>query len=73
MYRTILKEAGIKGVESYKNLYGTKANIFAKVNKGHVDSAWYCEIKQNGQIIINTKYYSYPDSVIEYNKSKVLC
>ena len=33
----ILKLARIKGVKSYKSLYGTKENIFAKVSKGSPD------------------------------------
>ena len=67
MYKDILKQANIKKVESYKKIYGTKENVFAKVHGGQPDSAWYCEIKDNGEIIINTKYYAYPESVIEYN------
>jgi hypothetical protein len=67
MYRNILKKAGIKNVKSYKKIYGTKENVFAKTYNGQSDSSWYCEIKENGEIIINTKYYDYPKSVIEYN------
>ena len=69
MYRTILKKAGIKNVKSYKKIYGTKDNVFAKGSSGYYDSTWYCEIKSDGKILINTKYYDYPKSVIEYNKS----
>tara|TARA_R100001015_G_C4627390_1_gene186868 strand:- start:1667 stop:1891 length:225 start_codon:yes stop_codon:yes gene_type:complete len=67
MYKDILKKAGIKGVKSYKKIYGTKENMFAKTHSGQPDSSWYCEIKDNGKIIVNTKYYDYPKSVIEYN------
>jgi hypothetical protein len=68
-YKTILKEVGIRGVKSYFQLYNTKTNVFAFASKDSVDSAWYCEIKESGEIIINTKYYSIPPKVIEYNKS----
>lgn len=67
MYKDILKKAGIKGVKSYKKLYGTKENMFAKTHSGQPDCSWYCEIKDNGKIIVNTKYYNYPKSVIKYN------
>ena len=69
MYRDILKKAKIRSVKSYKNIYGTKENIFAKVSRGCPDCSWYCEIKENGKIIINTKYYDYTQSVIDYNNS----
>ena len=69
MYRDILKSAEIKNVKSYKSIYGTKENIFAKVYKGQPDSAWYCEIKEDGRILINTKYYEYTKSIIDYNNS----
>ena len=68
MYTEILKKAKINKVKSYKNLYGTKENMFAKVHQGQPDCSWYCKIKDDGKIIINTKYYSYPGSVINYNK-----
>ena len=65
--KSILKKAGIRGVKSYEELYGTKDNVFAKVRNGYPDSAWYCEIKPNGHIVINTKYYGIPESVDKYN------
>ena len=67
--KEILKKAKITGVKSYRQLYGTKKNIFAKCYKGSVDSVWYCEIRESGYIVINEKYYNIPDSVIKYNES----
>ena len=67
-FKNILKTAKITSVKSYKILYGTKNNIFAKVHAKQADSSWYCEIKPTNKIIINTKYYAYTDAIIEYNK-----
>ena len=69
MYNAILKRAGIKGVRSYKDLYGTVPYVFAMYSNGSCDSAWYCEIKSNYEIVINTKYYDVPEGVITHNNN----
>jgi hypothetical protein len=68
-YKEILKQANIKGVKSYKQLYGTKLNMFAFFAKGYADSSWYCKILEDSSIVINTKYYEYSEAVISYNNS----
>jgi hypothetical protein len=68
-YEEILKDAKITNVKSYKTIYGTKENIFACTHMGHPDCSWYCEIKETGEIIINTKYYKYTEDIINYNKT----
>ena len=69
IYRDILKKAGIKSVKSYKEIYGTKENLFAKVHNGLPDCSWDCEIDDDGTIFVNTKYYNYTESIIDYNNS----
>ena len=70
-YKDILMKAGIKSVKSYKQLYKTKCNLFAKSTKTSTDSSWYCEVRSDASIVVNTKYYSYPQSVTDYNNKLV--